>query len=189
MVKVGFICEGETEKIIIESVDFKNILASNNLQLVKTIDTTGNGNLLPKNITPFIEILKDDGAEKIFILTDLDKDLCITKTKERISAPETIIVVIAVKQIEAWFLADSSTLTKVFGKEFKFDFPENENEAREKLKEIFLLETKRGIGDSKPKFAKRFIQEGFSILHAASHPNCNSAKYLLDKLKSSDSKK
>jgi hypothetical protein len=184
MVKVGFICEGETEKIIVNSTDFKNILASNNLQLVKAIDATGNGNLLPKNITPFIESLKDDGAEKIFILTDLDKDVCITKTKERINAPETVVVIISIKQIEAWFLADSFTLSKVFGKEYKFDFPENENYPREKLKEIFITKTGRGIGDSKPKFAKRFLNEGFSILNAAVHPNCNSAKYLLNKLSS-----
>jgi hypothetical protein len=183
MVKVGFICEGETEKIIVDSVDFKNILASNNLQLVKAIDVTGSGNLLPKYISPFIESLKDDGAEKIFILTDLDEDVCITKTKERIHAPETVVIIIAVKQIEAWFLADSVTLSKVFGKEYQFDLPENENDPREKLRDIFVAETERGIGDSKPKFAKRFLNEGFSILNAAAHPNCNSAKYLLSKLR------
>lgn len=182
MVKVGFICEGETEKIIVDSVEFKKILASKNLQLVNAIDAIGNGNLLPKNITPFIELLKDDGAEKIFILTDLDEEVCITKTKERINAPETVVVIISVKQIEAWFLADSVTLSKVFGKEYQFNLPENEKNPREKLREIFVNETGRGIGDSKPKFAKRFLNEGFSILNAAKHPNCNSAKYLFSKL-------
>ena len=183
MVKVGFICEGETEKIIVDSGDFKNILAANNLQLVNAIDATGNGNLLPKNINPFIESLKDDGAEKIFILTDLDKDVCLTKTKERISALETVIVVIAVKQIEGWFLADSATLSKIFAKDFLFEFPENENAPREKLREIFINEMGRGIIPSKPGFAKWFIKEGFSILKATQHPNCNSAKYLLSKLR------
>jgi hypothetical protein len=184
MVKVGFICEGQTEKIIVDSTDFKNILALHNLQLVNAIDATGNGNLLPKNITPFIESLKDDGAEKIFILTDLDKDVCITKTKERINVPETVVVIISVKQIEAWFLADSVTLSKVFGKEYQFDFPEKENYPREKLRKIFVAETEtgRGIGDSKPKFAKRILNHGFSISNAAAHPNCDSAKYLLSKL-------
>ena len=182
MVKVGFICEGETEKIIVDSVDFKNILSSNNLQLVNTIDAKGNGNLLPKNIVPFIESLKDNGAEKIFILTDLDEDVCITKTKERINAPETIVVVIAVKQVEAWFLADSITLSKMFGKEFHFDFPENENSPIERLRDIFVTQTGSGIGPSKLSFAKRIVKEGFSVSNAANHPNCNSAKYLLSKL-------
>lgn len=187
MVKVGFICEGETEKIIVDSVDFKSILALNNLQLVKSIDATGNGNLLPKHIIPFIESLKDDGAEKIFILTDLDEDVCITKTKERINAPENVVVIISVKQIEAWFLADSITLSKIFKKEYQFDFPENENNPREKLREVFVAETGRGIGSSKPGFAKRFLKEGFSVSNAVNHPNCNSAKYLLSKLEKSNS--
>jgi hypothetical protein len=183
MVKVGFICEGETEKIIVDSVDFKNILAANNLELVNAIDATGNGNLLPKNIIPFIESLKDNGAEKIFILTDLDEDACITKTKARINAPETVVVIISVKQIEAWFLADSITLSKIFTKEFQFDYPENEISPREKLREIFMNEIGRGFGDGKPRFAKWIIKEGFSLLNAATHSNCNSAKYFLNKLK------
>ncbi len=185
MVKVGFICEGETEKIIVDSAAFKSILADHNFQLVNAIDATGNGNLLPKNIIPFIESLKDDGAEKIFILTDLDEDVCITRTKERINAPETVIVIISVKQIEAWFLADSITLSIVFAKEFQYHFPEIENTPREKLREIFMNETGRGIGDSKPRFAKWIIREGFSVSNAANHPNCNSAKYLMNKLSSS----
>ncbi len=185
MVKVGFICEGETEKLIINSVDFKKILVKNNLQLVNAIDVTGGDNLKPKKVTPFIESLKDDGAEKIFILTDLEKDVSITNAKNRINAPENIIVVIAVKQIEAWFLADSITLSKMFGKEFYFDFPENENIPRDKLRELFVKETGRGFGDSKPKFAYNFIKNGFSLLNAANHPNCNSAKYLLSKLSAS----
>ena len=88
MVKIGFICEGETEKIIVESENFQQFLLQNNFEFVNAIDATGNGNLLPKNIQPFIKILKDDGAEIIFILTDLDIDKCITNTKERINAPD-----------------------------------------------------------------------------------------------------
>ena len=79
-------------------------------------------------------------------------------------------------------MADSNTLSKVFGKEYQFDFPENENNPREKLREIFIRETGRGIGDSKPRFAKRFLKEGFSVSNAANHPNCNSAKYFLSRL-------
>ncbi len=182
MVKVGFICEGETEKIFIDSLNFKYILTANNLQLVNAIDASGNGNLQPKNIKPFIASLKDDGAEKFFILTDLDEDVCITKTKERIYAPEDVVVIIAVKQIEAWFLADSITLSNIFQKEFLFNYPENENNPFEKLKEIFVTHTNRGIGTSKPRFAKRMINEGFNILNAAMHTKCDSSKYLINKL-------
>ena len=105
-------------KKIVESTNFKTFLNENNLLFVKAIDATGNGNLLPKNITPFINNLLELGVDKIFVLTDLDEDRCITKTKERISAPLDIIVVIAVKQIETWFLADSITLSTIFKENF-----------------------------------------------------------------------
>lgn len=182
MVKIGFICEGETEKIIIQSENFQKFLLNNNLALVNAIDATGNGNLLPKNIQPFIEILKEDGAQKIFILTDLDADKCITKTKERINAPDDIIVIIAVQQIEAWFFADSLLLSSIFKSRYFFEYPEEENNPREKLKEIFLEKTGRGVGESKPGHAKRIIKYGFSILNAAQHPNCHAAKYFVDAL-------
>ena len=138
--------------------------------------------MLPKNIQPFIEILKDDGAELIFILTDLDTDKCITKTKERINAPYGIVVIISVQQIEAWFLADSITLSSIFKSKYLFKFPEKENYPREKLKEIFIKKTGRGIMDSKPRFAKWMIKNGFSVINAAQHLNCKSAKYFIDGL-------
>lgn len=184
MVKIGFICEGETEKIIVESENFQQFLLQNNFEFVNAIDATGNGNLLPKNIQPFIKILKDDGAEIIFILTDLDIDKCITNTKERINAPDDITVIISVHQIEAWFLADSITLSSLFKSNYIFNHPEKENYPREKLKEIFIDKTGRGIGESKPGFAKRIIKQGFSLLNAAQHPDCNSATYFVEKIKS-----
>ena len=50
MVKIGFVCEGETEKLINESDRFRQFLFDNNCELLKVIDATGNGNLLPKHI-------------------------------------------------------------------------------------------------------------------------------------------
>lgn len=182
MVKIGFICEGETEKIIVDSESFREVLLENNLKLLNAIDATGNGNLLPQNIQPFIEILKDEGAELIFILTDLDTDKCITKTKERINAPDGIVVIISVQQIEAWFLADSITLSSIFKSHYVFDNPEKEIYPREKLKEIFIEKTGRGIMDSKPRFAKWIIKQGFSVSNAAQHVECNSAKYFINAL-------
>ena len=85
MVKLGFIGEGTTEKIILQSESFRQYLLSNEISFVENvIDATGNGNLLPKNIEGFVNRLKDDGATAIIILTDLDEDKCISLTKERI---------------------------------------------------------------------------------------------------------
>lgn len=182
MVKLGFICEGETEKIIIESLAFKEFLSANGLQFLKAFDATGNGNLLPANIGPMVNNLLEEGADKIFIITDLDEDTCITKTKERINAPEGIIVIVSVKKIEAWFLADSSLLSSVFKEKFIFQNPQHESDPREVLKKLFVEKTGRGIGDSKPRFATRMITNGFLIMNAASNPNCASARYFIQKL-------
>ncbi len=185
MVKLGFICEGETEKIIVESGSFKELLAENNCSLVKAFDATGNGNLLPKNIAAMINNLMEEGAEKIFILTDLDKDECITKTKERIDAPAEIITIVAVKQVESWFLADSNTLSVLLNETgFTFDHPEDEFVPRDTIQQLFLQKTSSGIGGSKPRFAIKMVNNGFSVKNAAAHPNCPSASYFLAKLQS-----
>ncbi len=185
MVKLGFICEGETEKIIIESWAFKEFLSANNLEFVKAFDATGNSNLLPAHISPMISNLIEEGAEKIFIITDLDKDVCITETKERINAPEGISVIVSVKQIEAWFLADSKTLSSIFNEEaFSFENPENEADPRGTLRNLFIQKTGRGIGESKPRFAARMVNDGFSVNNSAAHPNCPSAQYFIQKLQS-----
>jgi hypothetical protein len=182
MVKVGFICEGDTEKIIVESESFRAILKDNNLEFVKAFDATGNGNLLPQNIIPMINNLREEGAKKIFIITDLDEDACINKTKGRINAPAGIIVIVAVKKIEAWFLADGKTLSSLFKENFSFLHPEGETDPRQVLKDLFILKTGRGIGDSKPKFAFKMVNNGFSVTNAAEHFNCTTAKYFVQKL-------
>ncbi len=182
MVKLGFICEGETEKIIVESVIFRDFLTANNFEFIKAFDATGNGNLLPENISPIIYNLLDEGVEKIFVLTDLDEDACITKTKERINAPEGIVVIVSVKKIEAWFLADSNLLSSLFKGNFLFEDPESESDPRQILKDLLMQKTGRGIGDSKPRFATKMVNNGFSIINAAAHPNCNSAQYFIQKL-------
>lgn len=183
MVRIGFICEGETEKIIVESERFRKSIPYLNLEFVKAIDATGNGNLLPQHITAFIQNLEREGAEKVLILTDLDEDQCITLTKARIDPEQKQIIVISIRQIEAWFLADSQALSSIFQTDFHFDFPEAETSPRETLRELFIEHTGRGIGPSKPKFAKKMINNGFDVFHAAKHENCSSAKYFLVKLK------
>lgn len=192
MVKVGFICEGETEKIIVESEAFQNMIISLGLEFVGAIDADGNGNLLPKNIEAHINTLQKRGAVHIIILTDLDQDACFTKTKARIHPPtyphpevfEKQSIVISAKKVEAWFLADSATLSAIFKTKFEFLNPEEENKPFESLKSAFLQYTGRGIGRFKPKVAKKMLKNGFSVEKASQHTNCPSAKYLVGKLKS-----
>jgi len=50
MVKIGFICEGITEFLWLQSPEFKQFLSSINLALTNTINAEGSGNFLPHNI-------------------------------------------------------------------------------------------------------------------------------------------
>lgn len=184
MVKVGFIREGETERIIIESASFRDFLTSIGIAFINAINAAGNGNLLPKNIIPFTQILSDNGANKIIILTDLDKDKCITETKKRIDPDNNYITIISAKSIEAWFLADSKTLSSLLKRTISYEFPEEAVQPWETLKLLFIQQSDRGIGNNKIIVAKKMIKNGFTITNAAAHDNCTSAKYFVQKLKS-----
>ena len=184
MVKLGFIVEGATEKIILEHSDFFSYLTGLKLDFIsEVIDAEGNGNLLPHNILPLTRTLEDKGATQIFILTDLDDDQCITNTKERISPLPHHIVTVSIKAIEAWFLADTVAMGN-FLKDpgFTYEQPEAVINPFEEIKSIRLAKNNRGIG-SKPILAQLMIRSSFSVQRAALHPNCNSAKYFLEMIK------
>ena len=185
MIRVGFICEGFTEKILLESPAFTALLTHLNIEPVQIINAEGCENLLPENIQDHITILENEGAQIIFILTDLDEDACITKTKTRISARPKDIVIVAPKKIEAWFLACSTTMSHLLQiPNFKFDNPEQEKEPFDTINQLLINKTGRGVGrrSGKITLAHRMIKFGFDISNAASHPNCPSAKYFLKKL-------
>jgi hypothetical protein len=191
MVKIGIICEGLTEFILMQSETFRNFLTNHNIELVNTIDAGGAGNLLPHNITGYIDILEKAGAQKIIILTDLDQDVCITKTKERISARTQDIVIIAVKQIEAWFLACTPAMQALLkDPAFTFSFPENENTPFQTINNLLTAQTGRGIGrgaGGKIKLITRMLACGMDISLAATHPACPSARYFIEKIKGLES--
>ncbi len=182
VVKIGFIVEGETEALILNSDNFKAILRDLNLVTVGIINAGGNKNLLPHNILVHQANLIKKGAEKIVILTDLDDDQCITKTKERITERDKQDIIVAIKQIESWFLADSILLTHLFNQSFTFDYPEKENVPFNTLRALLIQFKGRGIPKKVP-MASKMINSGFSIQNAANHPNCPSANYFLTKLK------
>ncbi len=187
MVKVGFIVEGNTEKIVINSQEFKSFLKDMNLDIVDpVIDANGNGNLLPQNIEPFIKRLKIASAEKIIVITDADQNN-ISQVKTRILPPDASydidLIVVAVKAFEAWFLACEKLMRKVLClPDFSMQFPEETQELPfEYIKELTRCNNVRGPG-GKVSFAKKVIKNGFSLREAATHPNCPSAKFFLDNL-------
>lgn len=185
MVNIGFICEGYTELFILESDIFKALLNQLGLHSVGVINVQGNGNLLPHNIKSHRENLFKKGASVIFILTDLDQDQCITKTRLRITESENQIIIVAVKQIESWFLSDNFAMNQIFQGDYSFEYPENEDIPFETIRNKYLEKFNRGLvgRNEKKRLAQKMINSGFSIENAANHPNCPSANYFLTKLK------
>lgn len=169
--------------MVLESSNFQSLLSELSLDCVRVEDADGGGNLLPQHIDKYRSSLHGFGATKIIILTDLDENTCITFTKERLKALPDEIVIISVKTLESWFLADSKVMSQLIGKDFTFEFPENDNNPFDTIKRIFQEETSRGVG-TKRILTRRVLKYGFSIQNAANHPNCPSAKYFLTKLQS-----
>lgn len=186
MIKVGFICEGSTELRLLQSAPFQQLLASLNIERLNVINAEGSGNLLPHNIAGYVTSLEKAGAEAIVILTDLDEDICVTQTKARISARKQDIVVIAVKKIEAWFLASTLAMQNLLTQPgFNFPSPENEKNPFETINNLLIAHTNRGVGKKsagKIKLVTRLLDNGLDISQAAAHPNCPSAHYFINKL-------
>ncbi|CAG4991137.1 hypothetical protein DYBT9275_00689 [Dyadobacter sp. CECT 9275] len=185
LVRIGFVVEGYTERIILKSDGFREYLKEKNLQLIHEIIVAGSkDNLAPARITSYVQVLRDNGAEVIVVLRDLDDCLSIEEAKSKVISDTDIEKVIAVQAIESWFLADSKTLGDILNvPDFYFDMPEELVAPFEKLKELRMKYSGRGIGDKKV-FARIMVSNGFSVQRAASHPNCPSAKYFLNKLES-----
>jgi hypothetical protein len=177
MVKVGFIVEGDTEKLIVESPAFVDWLVANGITLVSpVVNAKGGGNLLPRNIGPFVATLQRAQAEHIVILTDLENEANPAAVRARIGQQHNNLIFIAVKAIEAWFLADTQALRQWL----KIDTVEEPTPEQtlgmpwERLKSIAHENQKRGPS-SKLIFAKRMIKHyGFTISNAAQHANCPS---------------
>ena len=181
--RIGFICEGKTEKNVIESDGFQEWLKQHDFDcILPVIDAKGNGNLLPSQIDALRQELVEQRAETIIILTDLDADSCITQTRQRITERANQFIIVAVKQIETWFLSDTPTLRTLFDDPtFVFDQLEQEDNSYLTLQQLLLAKTKRGVG-SKNILVSRMLKYGFTIENAARHPNCPSARYFLTKL-------
>ena len=187
MVSIGFIVEGATEKILIESDNFKIWAAQNGIEICQPVlNAGGGGNLLPQNIAPLVRRLQSKNPTHIVILTDLEHETSQQAVKDRIGTDYTKLIFIAVKAIEAWFLADSEALSLWLKKSVSEMYPEKTIELP--WKRLLELDnehkpTERKRGRSKPSFAKRMTKKyNFQLERAANHPHCPSAKEFHDGL-------
>ena len=186
MVKVGFIVEGDTEKLIVESAAFVDWLATNGMTLVTpVVNAKGGGNLLPRNIGPFVTTLQQADADHIVILTDLEHEASTDAVRARIGQQYTNLIFVAVKAIEAWFLADTQALRQWLQIDTVQEPTPEQTPAMpwDRLKEIASQHNRPGPGTNKVIFAKRMLKHyGFSISNAATHPQCPSVVELFDRL-------
>ncbi|WLI06935.1 hypothetical protein PSH66_00995 [Pseudomonas sp. FP597] len=182
MVKVGFIVEGDCERIVVESANFTKFLSDCGQELVApVIDAKGGGNLLPHNIDAFIQVLEMKAVSKIYVLTDLEEEVSADVVRDRISNAKVKTIFIAVKALEAWFLADSQAMSNWLKQQYHEPYPEATlHKPYDRLKEIAKVTGVSGPGN-KPAFAKKMIKHfDFSIVRAAQHPQCPSARELVD---------
>lgn len=185
MVRVGFIVEGDTEKVLIDSEAFRQWALHHGIQILDpVIDAAGGGNLLPKNIAPLVERLQMLCPDHVAILTDSEGH-SVADVRDRIGTTHTNLVFVAVKAIEAWFLADDKAMAAWLEAP---SFHEAAPEATpalpwDRLKDLAHSYGRRGPGASKVGFAKQMTRHhGFSIAKAASHPACPSATGFQDTL-------
>ena len=186
MVKVGFIVEGDSEKVLIESDCFKVWARSQGVEVCSpVINAKGGGNLLPHHIEPMIAQIRVGQPDHIVIVTDLENAPSIEAVKERIKTQHTDLIFVAVKALEAWFLADTDAMRRWLGKDDFFEeFPEQTPAMPwDRLKAVANTLGARGPGASKVIFAKRMCgMLGFQVEKASAHPNCLSARQFHDGL-------
>lgn len=185
MVKLGFIVEGGSEKIIVESDSFQHWLQDNGMIVIRpVINAEGGGNLLPQNIEPMVATLQQSQPDHIVILTDLEHDLDERLVKQRIGDTYTNLIFVAIKALEAWYLADSAAMQRWLGVANFYEDNPQETLAMpwERLSDIARQLNKRGTGPSKIKFAEKMIKCGFDIVQAAQHPHCTSVRNFHDGL-------
>jgi hypothetical protein len=184
MVKVGFIVEGHCEKAVLGSDAFQAYLSEIGILPVhEVLNARGKTNLLNDTATSQAQIIRDKGAGHIIVLRDLDNLPDLEAAEIEVIQADDLSVCVAVQELEAWFLADSATMSAVFKTDFFFEHPEQEHEPFETLKTLSRQYRQgRGIND-KRQFTNLMLANGFTIQQAAEHPNCPSAQYFLTKLK------
>jgi hypothetical protein len=186
MVKLGFIVEGDTEKIMIESAGFRNWANAQGLEICSpVINAKGGGNLLPQHMGPMMATLAKSQPDHVVVLTDLENAPDIAAVRTRITNAHTSLIFVAVKALEAWFLADTTAM-RAWLKQPDFEEARPEQTPAmpwDWLKEVARQQGARGPGSNKVMFAKRFCgAHDFRIANAAAHPACPSAKAFHDAL-------
>ena len=185
MVDIAFLVEGDTEEILISHLNNSGWFDQFKIKIVSIINLKGNSNFCANNIEEYIVQAKAFNPSKIILLTDLECDPCIKKTKSRLGDCNDCITIIARKAIESWILADTELMRRITNNStYICSEPENTPDMPfKKIADILKENNAKGTGPSKPRFLKRMIRQGFNIDRASKHTNIQSLNYFITKLK------
>jgi len=109
-----------------------------NYQLAKIIPTGGRTRLI-KDAKRHLKILRKLQCEKIIYFIDQHSDPCIPYTLSRLQVigdQGDVLILVVVRELENWFLADSEAIKKVTGKNFNQHTDDIRN-AKGIIKELF----------------------------------------------------
>lgn len=123
--------------------------------------------------------------DHIVILTDLEDAPSVESVKARITTQHTELIFVAVKALEAWFLADTEAMRRWLKVPDFFEPAPEQTPALPwaHLKEVAKSNHARGPGQNKIIFAKRMCETyGYQVAHSANHPSCFSAQNFHDAL-------
>lgn len=188
MVNIGFIVEGDTEKLIIDSKKFREKLKDLNLKVCEpVINAKGNGNLLPRYLEQHIALLNTSASpDIIMVITDLESAVSPQEVRDRIRTGTITdkMIVVSIKAIESWFLGDSNSLSNWLDIPYTEIRPEETSGMPwDRIRELAVEITGRGPGKLKTMFAKKYIDKyGFCIFSAAQNANCTSAQEFRNRL-------
>ena len=188
--RVGFVVEGDSEKVFVESRTFRQWLKEQGMNLVDPVAVAGGQGKMEwrsdRGGIGLVALLKRQvgNLDRVVVLADLDPSLavpCITARKNRIDSQAADLVVVARKALESWFLADTETMRRWTRDDSYFEkHPEyTDGMPWDRIKEVGRVRR----GRSKVRFARRLIDEhGFDVVRAAEHPGCPTARYFVERV-------
>lgn len=179
---IGFIVEGDSEKIVVDSSKFREFITSCGLTLTApVINATGQGNLRNDHFKSYINRLRALNVAKIFVITDQDRNSDPNVVRNPIQDADVdgfiTYIFVANMALESWFLADSAAMSHWLGVP---RFRDNAPETGATMPWDRLGNMVGVRGPSKPVFARNFVENhGFSIVNAAMHGACPSASEMV----------
>lgn len=191
MVKVGFIAEGDSEKILLDSPAFRKYAFTLGVEIVTVVNAEGinkmmvTGNKIEaarRRLNGFAQILLDKGAQVIIILLDYDNSgLRYKQIKERIPLDIRALNIIVAKQmIETWHLCDTNALRSYLAfRVEEINSPEEIINPLYHINNLRLRHVGNGVNDKKI-LMKAMLVNGFAIASAVLHPQAFSVKHFRD---------